>query len=71
MGDSLVVRVEAHKPLDSKRLALPPPETAGMKIAIVERSLSVTLLAQEKVPADCIGIALEGDCGYIVLKLDR
>jgi hypothetical protein len=42
-----------------------------MKIAIVERSLSVTLLAQEKVPADGIGIALEGDCGYIVLKLDR
>ncbi|MBQ9501304.1 MAG: hypothetical protein IJU70_04005 [Lentisphaeria bacterium] len=69
-GDSLVVYVEAHKALDGKRLAL-PPETEGMKITVVEKSPSVTLLAQEKVHSDGVRISLKGDYGHIVLKLDR
>lgn len=69
-GDSLMVYVEAHKPLDNKRLAL-PPETEGMKLSVVEKSPSVTLHAQEKVPADGVRISLKGDCGHIVLKLDK
>ena len=69
-GNSLVVYVEAHKTLENKRLAL-PPETAGMKIAVVEKSPSVTLLTPGKVPADGVRISLQGDCGSIVLKLDR
>ena len=69
-GNSLVVYVEAHKPLDNKRLNL-PPETAGMKITVVEKSPSVTLLTPDKVPADGIRISLQGKNGSLVLKLDR
>ena len=68
-GDSLMVYVEAHKPLNDKRLNL-PLETLGNTIAIVEKTPSVTLLQPtDIVTPDGIHINSVGDYGHIVLKL--
>ena len=69
-GDSQVVYMDFHKTLVGKVVRL-PPEFAGMKISVLQRSPSVTLHTAGIVPPDG-GIVLDVADGYgeLVLRLE-
>ena len=69
-GDSHVVYMDFHKTLSGKTVRL-PPEFAGMRISVLQRSPSVTLRTADAVPPDG-GIVLDVADGYgeLVLRLD-
>lgn len=69
-GDSYILYIDYHKSVDNDIIKLPAYLT-GKKISIVEKTSSVKLITEDKVPADGINLSVEQEAyGYIVLKLN-
>jgi hypothetical protein len=67
--DSLVVYFDCHKPLQNHRLNL-PPELAGKKLTVIEKTPSVILPEISSVPEAGIHFDVNAPYGYLVLKID-
>lgn len=67
--DSLVVYFDCHKPLQNHRLNL-PPELAGKKLTVIEKTPSVILPETSSVPEAGIHFDVNAPYGYLVLKID-
>ena len=69
-NDSLLVYFDAHKELKNKKLNL-PSWTIGKKITVVEKTPSVEFVGDtDKVTDSGVVFNLNGNYGYLVLKLD-
>ncbi len=66
---SQVVYFDCHQPLQNKTISL-PKEFSGKTISVIEKTPSVTLHTSETVSVDGVRLSVEGNYGYIVLKLD-
>ena len=67
-GDAHLVYLDFHRSLSGKTIRL-PPEFAGKKISVVERTPSVTLRSGDVVPADGLVLDVADGRGSLVLKL--
>ena len=67
--NSPVVYLDFHKPVHNKIIRL-PREYAGKTVSILEKTPSLTLHTSETVPMDGIRLSVDGNYGYLVLKLD-
>jgi hypothetical protein len=68
-GNSWLVYLDFHKELKDKLIRL-PKHLAGKKIAVVEKTPSLTLHTEKTVPEEGIRLDVAGKHGYLVLKLD-
>lgn len=68
-GDSTVVYFETHKKLSGKKLAL-PPEFAGRKFSVIEKTPSVVMTAEKLIPASGLSFDVTDSYGHLVLKID-
>lgn len=68
-NNSQVVYLDFHKPLKNKSIEL-SSELTGKRITVLERTPSLTLHTSENVPASGIRLSVDGNYGYLVLKLD-
>lgn len=68
-GDSCLLYVDYHKSVENDVIKL-PGFLSGKKISIVEKTPSVKLLTEQTVPADGLVLSVEGQYGYMILKLD-
>ncbi len=66
---SQVLYLDFHKTLRNKTIRL-PESFAGRSITVIEKTPSLTLHTANTVPADGIRLSVDGDYGYLVLKLD-
>ncbi|MEI6423565.1 MAG: hypothetical protein WCP55_15205, partial [Lentisphaerota bacterium] len=69
-GDSCLLYADYHKAVDNDVIKL-PDYMSGKKITVVEKTPSVILLTEDKIPADGLRLSVGKEAyGYIVLKLD-
>ena len=68
-GDSCLLYVDYHKSVENDVIKLPGC-MPGKKISIVEKTPSVKLLTEQTVPADGLVLSVEGQYGYMILKLE-
>jgi hypothetical protein len=67
--DSYLLYIDYHKAVDNDVIKL-PDYLSSKKITVVEKTPSVKLLTAQTVPSDGIALSVDGQYGYIILKLE-
>lgn len=67
-GDETVVYIGYHKPVRGDVLKL-PAEFSGRNIRIIERTASLMLHSDQRVPADGLKLSVHGDHGALVIAI--
>ncbi len=69
-ADSYILYIDYHKAVDDDIIKF-PDYLSGKKITVVEKTPSVKLLTEDKIPTDGLRLSVGKEAyGYIVLKLD-
>ena len=69
-GKDIILYADYHQKLAHTVIKL-PPEFSGLKISVVEKTPSVTLLTDQTVPSTGIELSTSQNYGYVVLRLHR